>query len=90
MRFLSSEANPILGEMVETSGHGGKFPSGINVGKVIWTKRVMYRGFNVQDSQVFIARGHFHFYPVSTIMEIKIFKENYSIEYVEFKLKKDS
>ena len=35
LRFLSSEANPILGEMVETSGHGGKFPSGINVGKVI-------------------------------------------------------
>ena len=25
----------ILGEMVETSGHGGKFPSGITVGKVI-------------------------------------------------------
>ena len=35
LRFLSSEAKPILGEMVETSGHGGKFPSGINVGKVI-------------------------------------------------------
>tara|TARA_B100001115_G_scaffold73303_1_gene53922 strand:- start:130 stop:1065 length:936 start_codon:yes stop_codon:yes gene_type:complete len=35
IKFLSSKAKPIEGEMVQTSGHGGKFPSGINVGKVV-------------------------------------------------------
>ena len=35
LRFLSSEAKPIIGEIIETSGHGGVFPSGINVGKII-------------------------------------------------------
>ena len=35
LRFLSSEAKPIIGEIIETSGHGGIFPSGINVGKII-------------------------------------------------------
>ena len=35
LRFLSSEANPILGEIIETSGHGGIFPSGLTVGKII-------------------------------------------------------
>ncbi len=35
LRFLSSEAKPIIGEIIETSGHGGKFPPGINVGKII-------------------------------------------------------
>ena len=35
LRFLSSEAKPVIGEIIETSGHGGVFPSGINVGKII-------------------------------------------------------
>ena len=35
LRFLSSEAKPIIGEIIETSGHGGVFPSGVNVGKII-------------------------------------------------------
>ncbi len=35
LRFLSSEAKPIIGEILETSGHGGVFPSGINVGKIV-------------------------------------------------------
>ena len=30
-----SEAQPIIGEILETSGHGGIFPSGVNVGKII-------------------------------------------------------
>ena len=32
---MSSEAKPIIGEIIETSGHGGIFPSGVNVGKII-------------------------------------------------------
>ena len=35
IRFLSSEANPIEGEVLETSGHGGQLPSGINVGNIV-------------------------------------------------------
>ena len=35
LRFLSSEAEPIVGEMIETSGHGGIFPPGIPVGRVV-------------------------------------------------------
>ena len=35
IRFLSSEANPLEGEVLETSGHGGQLPSGINVGRII-------------------------------------------------------
>ena len=35
LRFLSSEAKPIIGEIVETSGHGGFFPSGITIGRII-------------------------------------------------------
>ena len=35
IKFLSSKANPIEGEVVETSGHGGRLPSGINVGKIV-------------------------------------------------------
>ena len=35
IRFLSSEANPVEGEALETSGHGGQLPSGINVGNII-------------------------------------------------------
>ena len=35
LRFLSSEAKPIIGEIIETSGHGGVFPPGLNVGKII-------------------------------------------------------
>ena len=42
LRFLSSEASPIIGEVVETSGHGGKFPSGINLGKIIDSKSGNY------------------------------------------------
>jgi len=42
LRFLSSEASPIIGEIVETSGHGGKFPSGINLGKIIDSKSGNY------------------------------------------------
>ena len=35
IRFLSSEAKPIEGEVLETSGHGGQLPSGINVGNIV-------------------------------------------------------
>ena len=35
IKFLSSEASPIDGETVETSGHGGRLPPGINVGKIV-------------------------------------------------------
>ena len=35
LRFLSSEAKPIIGEIIETSGHGGIYPPGINVGKIM-------------------------------------------------------
>ncbi len=35
LRFLSSDATPIIGEVVETSGHGGKYPTGLNVGKIV-------------------------------------------------------
>ena len=35
IRFLSSEASPVEGEVLETSGHGGQLPSGINVGNII-------------------------------------------------------
>ena len=35
IRFLSSEANPLEGEVLETSGHGGQLPSGINVGRIV-------------------------------------------------------
>lgn len=35
IKFLSSDASPIEGETIETSGHGGRLPSGINVGNVI-------------------------------------------------------
>ena len=34
IKFLSSDAKPIDGEVVETSGHGGRLPPGINVGKI--------------------------------------------------------
>tara|TARA_B100001248_G_C27315534_1_gene424159 strand:+ start:38 stop:973 length:936 start_codon:yes stop_codon:yes gene_type:complete len=35
IKFLSSKAKPIDGEVVQTSGHGGRLPSGINVGKIV-------------------------------------------------------
>ena len=35
IRFLSSEAKLIDGEAIETSGHGGRLPSGINVGNIV-------------------------------------------------------
>ena len=35
IRFLSSEAKPLVGEVLETSGHGGQLPSGINVGRIV-------------------------------------------------------
>ena len=35
IRFLSSKALPIDGEVVQTSGHGGRLPPGINVGKIV-------------------------------------------------------
>ena len=35
IRFLSSEAKPLGGEVLETSGHGGQLPSGINVGRIV-------------------------------------------------------
>ena len=35
IRFLSSAANPLEGEVLETSGHGGQLPSGINVGRIV-------------------------------------------------------
>ena len=34
IKFLSTDAKPIDGEVVETSGHVGRLPSGINVGKL--------------------------------------------------------
>ncbi len=34
IKFLSSEARPIDGEAVETSGHGGRLPPGLNIGKL--------------------------------------------------------
>ncbi len=35
IKFLSSKAKPIEDEIVQTSGHGGRLPSGINVGKIV-------------------------------------------------------
>ena len=35
IRFLSSEAKPVEGEFLETSGHGGQLPSGINIGNIV-------------------------------------------------------
>ena len=35
IKFLSNEANPIEGEHIQTSGHGGMLPSGISVGNLI-------------------------------------------------------
>ena len=35
IRFLSTEAKPVEGEVLETSGHGGQLPSGINVGNIV-------------------------------------------------------
>ena len=35
IKFLSSDAHLIEGETVETSGHGGRLPPGINIGKVV-------------------------------------------------------
>ena len=35
LKFLSSKAEPVDGEVVQTSGHGGRLPSGINVGKIV-------------------------------------------------------
>jgi len=38
IKFLSSDAIPLEGEIVETSGHGDRLPPGINVGKIISVK----------------------------------------------------
>ena len=35
IRFLSSEASLVEGEAIETSGHGRRLPSGINIGNVV-------------------------------------------------------
>ena len=35
LKFLSSKSEPIDGEVVQTSGHGGRLPPGINVGKIV-------------------------------------------------------
>ena len=35
LKFLSSKAKPIDGEVVQTSGHGDRLPPGINVGKIV-------------------------------------------------------
>ncbi len=35
LKFLSSKAEPVDGEVVQTSGHGGRLPSGINIGKIV-------------------------------------------------------
>ena len=35
IKFLSSKAEPLDGEVVQTSGHGGRLPSGINIGKIV-------------------------------------------------------
>ena len=35
IRFLSSEATLVEGESIETSGHGGRLPAGINIGNVV-------------------------------------------------------
>ena len=35
IRFLSSKAEPKEGESIQTSGHGGRLPSGINVGNIV-------------------------------------------------------
>ena len=35
IKFLSSEAIPVKGEVLETSGHGGRLPPGINIGYLI-------------------------------------------------------
>jgi len=35
IKFLSSKAKPIEGENVQTSGHGGRLPPGVNVGRVV-------------------------------------------------------
>ena len=35
IKFLSSEATIIEGEYLETSGHGGRLPAGINIGNIV-------------------------------------------------------
>jgi len=35
IKFLSSEAIPVKGEVLETSGHGGRLPPGINIGYLV-------------------------------------------------------
>ena len=35
LKFLSSKSEPIDGEVVQTSGHGGRLPPGINIGKIV-------------------------------------------------------
>lgn len=42
LRFLSSEAEPIIGEMLETSGHGGIYPAGIPLGKIVSISNGIY------------------------------------------------
>ena len=48
IKFLSSKAIPIEGEVIQTSGHGARLPSGINVGKVLkaFLVNIVPKGFS--------------------------------------------
>lgn len=35
LEFLPEEADPVIGELVQTSGHGGVLPAGIAVGRIV-------------------------------------------------------
>ena len=75
IRFLSSEATLVEGEAIETSGHGGRLPSGINIGNIV-------KSF----SGKFYVKPTVDFHRITYISIITNFNliENYSSEFDGF------